>query len=142
MNYQWPNNKSLAFTIFDDTDNANVEDVKAVYDHLLRQNIYTTKSVWLTDPIVKPRIGGVTCSDNSYRRLCQSLGERGVEISFHNASSTSSDRSATHVALERFNEYFGHYPKSFANHADNVENLYWGSARLSGFRRILFQILR
>ncbi len=140
VNYQWPNNKSFAFTIFDDTDNAKVEDVKAVYEHLISLNIFTTKSVWVTDPIEKPRIGGVTCSDESYRQLCQSLAEQGVEISLHNASSTSSDRSVTQFALEQFNNYFGHYPRSFANHAGNIENLYWGGARLSGFRRALFQL--
>ena len=43
----WPNNKKFAFTIFDDTDGANLKDNQLVYDYLNELNFKTTKSVWV-----------------------------------------------------------------------------------------------
>ena len=45
----WPNNKQFAFTIFDDTDRANLKDNQLVYQCLNELNFKTTKSVWMTD---------------------------------------------------------------------------------------------
>jgi len=137
LDVRWPNGKQFAFTFFDDTDNAETQNVRAVYDFLLSLGIRTTKSVWVMEPDSPPRIGGVTCADECYRELCQSLSKRGVEISFHNATSTSSVRRTTKEGLDRFFHYFGYYPKCFAHHADNKENLYWGADRLSGFLRCI-----
>ena len=43
----WPNNKRFAFTIFDDTDRANLKDNQLVYQCLNELNFKTTKSVWM-----------------------------------------------------------------------------------------------
>ena len=43
----WPDNKKFAFTIFDDTDRANLENIKIVYDFLNKLGFKTTKSIWI-----------------------------------------------------------------------------------------------
>ncbi len=42
----WPEGKTFAFTIFDDTDRSTVENTKPVYDFLKANGLRTTKSVW------------------------------------------------------------------------------------------------
>ena len=42
----WPDGKSFAFTVFDDTDNATVERVSPVYALRTDLGLRTTKSVW------------------------------------------------------------------------------------------------
>lgn len=138
MQQIWPNNKSFAFTIFDDTDNAKLEDVKLVYDFLLSLGIRTTKSVWVNEPENKPRIGGANLSDPDYCDYVKQLHDRGVEIGLHNVSADHNTREKTEIGFERFREIFGQYPTSFANHADNKENIYWGSKRLSGVFRAVY----
>jgi hypothetical protein len=44
---KWPNGKSFAFTIVDDTDEATVNNVKPIYDLLYELGFKTTKTVWL-----------------------------------------------------------------------------------------------
>lgn len=138
----WPQDKKFAFTIFDDTDNARLEDVKLVYDFLLSLDIKTTKSVWVLPPSEKPRIGGADLSDPLYRHYVQYLAKNGVEIGLHNASATHTKREKTITAFETFNDYIGYYPRSFANHADNRENIYWGGKRLSGIYKEAFEIFK
>ena len=45
-NITWPGGKSFAFTVFDDTDRATVENVGPVYRFLAELGFLTTKSVW------------------------------------------------------------------------------------------------
>ncbi len=130
--FNWPQNKKFAFTIFDDTDNANLENVKIVYDFLVDLGILTTKSVWVNEPEKEPKIGGVNLTDLAYRKYVQELHNKGVEIGLHNVSASHNTSEQSKLGLERFNEIFGNYPSSFANHAYNKENIYWGSKRLSG----------
>jgi hypothetical protein len=137
----WPDGKKFAFTIFDDTDNANLTDVKAVYDLLNELGFKTTKSVWVLPPTEKPRIGGSDLSNQEYRDYVKFLDKEGFEIALHNATATHSKRIVTLEAFEKFKEYFRSYPKSFANHADNRENIYWGSKRLSGILRSMFSLI-
>lgn len=141
MKINWPDNKPFAFSVFDDTDNARLEDVKAVYDLLSDLNIHTTKSVWIMDPDSKPRIGGLTCSNKEYLGYMKELKSRGFEIGLHNVSSGSSKREGIIEGLEIFKKEFGQYPESYANHADNLENIYWGSKRLSGLRKMIYRFL-
>jgi hypothetical protein len=42
----WPKKKEFAFTIIDDTDNSNINNIKPIYDYLASKNIKTTKTVW------------------------------------------------------------------------------------------------
>ncbi len=46
-NVKWPLNKEFAFTIIDDTDNSNLENVETIYEYLKSKNIKTTKTVWV-----------------------------------------------------------------------------------------------
>ncbi|MFL6415021.1 MAG: hypothetical protein ACJ74Y_05060, partial [Bryobacteraceae bacterium] len=40
---------------------------------------------------------------------------------------------------DAFREYFGHFPRSMANHY-NEEAIYWGSARVGGWRRLVYNL--
>ena len=63
----WPNNKKFAFTIFDDTDGANLKDNQLVYGFLDELNFKTTKSVWVKRGIyTKKKYPGITCEDKAY----------------------------------------------------------------------------
>ena len=137
----WPNNKSFAFSVFDDTDRATLENTQAVYEILSERGVYTTKSVWVQPPEQKPRIPGVDLSDEAYRRYTQELQSRGFEIALHNVSASHNTTTANRKGFERFHQYLDAYPRSFANHADNRENIYWGYKRLSGMNRALYERL-
>lgn len=137
----WPDQKLFAFTIFDDTDNARLEDVRIVYDFLLELGFRTTKSVWVLDPDEEPRIGGENLTNRQYLDYCLELARRGVEIALHNVSAGHNLRGVTEEGIRILNDYLDRPLKSFANHADNKENIYWGGKRLSGMYRRLFEII-
>ncbi len=130
----WPEGKSFAFTIFDDTDSQTLEKGRAVYSLLADHGFRTTKSVWPIRGKGEPSDIGATCEDAEYRRWVQSLQELGFEIGYHMATSHTSQRADTLRALEQFASYFGHYPVSMANHYFCDENLYFGDARVTGPR--------
>src|SRR3974377_48918 len=46
----YPEGKTFAFTIIDDTDMATLEVVRPIYDHLFSLGLRTTKTVWVTRP--------------------------------------------------------------------------------------------
>jgi hypothetical protein len=129
---EFPEGKKFAFTIFDDTDDATVENVRPVYELLLKLGMATTKSVWVLpardshDTGPRPH----TFADRDYMDFIGWLIRNGFEIAFHNASSCSSKREDTISALENFREVVGYYPKAHANHESNKENIYWGFDRL------------
>lgn len=138
---EWPNGKSFAFTIFDDTDYQTATNVAPVYDFLSDIGLQTTKSVW---PILgkgRTRIGGSTCEDPVYRAWVVDLQRRGVEIALHNVTHHTSTRQETAEGLERFQGLFGHYPHTMANHTGCREGIYWGRARLSGLHRFVYDLL-
>src|SRR5262245_4644785 len=141
-NVPWPDGKSFAFSVFDDTDLATVKCLKPVYDHLLAHGIRVTKSVWpLAGSIAPAVVGGMTCHDVEYLRWLHALQANGVEIGWHNATYHSSPREATREGLERFRELFGQYPRTMANHTTCQEGIYWGENRVSGSRRAIYNIL-
>lgn len=137
----WPGNKKFAFSVFDDTDLATVENIRDVYLMLADLGFKTTKSVWPLKGPRKPAIGGSTCEDGQYLDFMLKLKARGFEIGFHNATYHSSTRSETLRALERFRELFGHYPLTMANHADCRESIYWGDYRLTGINKAVYNML-
>jgi len=137
----WPDNKQFAFSIFDDTDYASVENVGPVYSFLDDLGITTTKSVWPIKGMDQPRCGGATCEDSAYLEWLQSLQKRGFEIAYHGATFHTSARADIDRALERFRELFGQNPRSMANHSENRENIYWGSRRLTGANRLAYNLL-
>ncbi len=141
MKIKWPENKDFAFTIFDDTDNATLENVKPVYDFLAEKGFRTTKSVWPSKGRREPVWGGDTCEDEDYAHWLIDLQNHGFEIAYHMNTYHSSTRDEITEGLERFNKLFGHYPDSMANHTGCADDIYWGPERLSGSRKQLYNIM-
>lgn len=139
MRISWPDNKDFAFTIFDDTDWSTIANVADVYSLLTDLGIRSTKSVWISGKS-PARIGGSTCADEDYLRWILELQQSGFEIGFHNAANSTSCRSETITALDRFRDLFGHDPYSFAHHTGCEENIYWGVNRLSGLNRRVYSL--
>src|SRR5690348_13308057 len=128
----FPNGKQFAFTIIDDTDVATVENVGPIYRLLEELGMRTTKTVW---PFRCPDestdfAGSQTLEDPEYVEFVLDLQRRGFEIASHGATMESSNRQRTLLGLERMRTTFGAYPIVHANHANNRENLYWGTARV------------
>jgi hypothetical protein len=139
---RWPEGKRFAFSVFDDTDMATLENVGGVYDFLGDAGFRTTKSCWAFsgDP-TKGKFPGETLDDAPYRRWLVDLQAKGFEIGWHGATWHTSYRDTTAKALERFAEVFGHDPMIGASHTTGEESMYWGDRRLSGSRRWLYNIL-
>jgi len=135
----WPDGKRFAFTVFDDTDHATVDQVSSVYSFLSDCGMRTTKSVWPLRGEAAPRIGGSTCEDKEYLRWLLDLEGQGFEIALHNVAPSTSLREDVIRGLDRFKELFGHDPACFANHAGCDENIYWGADRFSGLNRTLYR---
>lgn len=131
MTGRYPGGKRFAFTIFDDTDVATVENVKPVYDLLASLGMRTTKTVW---PFAwhgpSNFSSSETLEDAHYVEWVRTLPAEGFEIASHGATMETSDRETTRRAHERLQELFGAYPRSYANHSWNRENLYWGADRI------------
>jgi hypothetical protein len=135
---KYPGGKEFVFTIFDDTDVSTLGNIKPVYDLLYSLGLRTTKSVWPLNSNEKDSdfAGSASLEDKAYAEYVKELAEKGFEISFHGAAMESSNRDKTIKGLERFRECLGYYPRSYACHGQNKENLYWGSKRFS------FRVLR
>jgi hypothetical protein len=139
---QWPEGKSFAFTIFDDTDLATVQNVGPVYALLTDLGYRTTKSVWPLKGTGKAWAGGSTCEDFEYLQWTLSLQAKGFEIGYHNATYHTSPRAQTLEGFERFKALYGHYPLSAANHTGCNEGIYWGPDRLTGAHRLAYRLFR
>lgn len=137
----WPREKDFAFTVFDDTDLATLDNVREVYSFLADCGFRTTKSVWPVRGYKKPLIGGSTCEDSDYLDWLHKLKNSGFEIGYHNTTFHSSLREETIRGIESFVALFGHPPRSLANHADCLESIYWGNYRLSGFNELIYNLL-
>jgi hypothetical protein len=137
----WPENKTFAFAIFDDTDSLTLETGRAVYSFLADQGFRTTKSVWPTRGKGKPSDNGATCQDPKYLAWAQGLQSKGFEIGYHMATSHTSSRAETAAGLEQFARYFGHYPVAMANHFYCDENIYFGDRRVTGVNRLAYNVL-
>ena len=138
---QWPNNKQFAFTVFDDTDRANLRDNQLIYEYLDELNFKTTKSVWIKEGKQKQKNQGITCDDKQYLSWLLELKNKGFEIGYHNTTYQSSLRDEIEEGLKTFVKTFDQNPKVMANHSANEENIYWGSHRLSGSRKLIYNIL-
>lgn len=136
---QWPEGKRFAFTIFDDTDHATLENNQAIYGLLKDLGFRTTKTAWMFDGQNPPVIPGVTCCDPVYRQWLQQLQGDGFEIAWHNATWETSDRETTLRGLAEFESTFGHPPLTMANHASNQEGIYWGASRFEGLLAHLYR---
>jgi len=145
MKFDFPDKKKFAFTIFDDTDSATLENIRPVYELLLKLGMATTKSVWVlpSHDGQKSESYSHTLADKDYLDFVRWLDKNGFEIAFHNASGCSSTREATISALENFKKAVGYYPKVHANHETNKENIYWGCDRLDlPMTRAIYKIIK
>lgn len=136
----WPDGRRFAFTIFDDPDGQSLKTTQLVYSFLSDLGFRTTIGVWPLDLRHATNSGGETCANPEYRAFLQELQRKGFEIGFHLAAPFSSTRAETIEALDLFKQYFGHDPYSMANHY-NADAIYWGPARLSGWRRALYNVV-
>ena len=138
----WPGGKTFAFTVFDDTDSQTFECAQTVYEFLADLGLRTTKSMWVLPGSQPPQDPGA-CGEGTpeYVAWLQGLLRRGFEIALHTAAPTTSTRAETLRAFERFAEWFGQYPQSFANHYASRENIYFGDARLTGGNRLAYNLL-
>jgi hypothetical protein len=142
MKIAWPDGKRFAFSVFDDTDWATLDNVKGVYACLADCGFRTTKSVWVVDgDPSRGRCIGQTCDNPDYLRWILDLQAGGFEIGFHNCTWHGLPRSGIQAALQRFAELFGHDPLTAANHTGVTDGIYWADARLSGWRRHLYNLL-
>jgi hypothetical protein len=137
----WPDGKQFAFTVFDDTDHATMQNVPQIYQFLHQLGMITTKSVWPIKGEHVPKIGGATCEDADYLRWVCGLKQQGFEIALHNAMYHTSKREQVIAGIEQFNEYFGEYPKIHVNHTGCDDSIYWGDARLSGMNKLFYNLL-
>jgi hypothetical protein len=140
-NISWPNGKSFAFSIFDDTDMATIENVGPVYNFLETAGFRTTKSVWPLRGNLNPAMGGDTCENPIYLDWLKELHRQGFEIGLHLATFHTSPREQTWAGLKKFRQLFGHWPLTLAMHVGCDEGIYWGDRRLSGVRRFIYNIL-
>lgn len=138
---QWPEGKQFAFTVFDDTDSATLENVCDVYSYLEDCGLRTTKSVWPIQADSSPNGKASTCQDPEYLEWVLRLQRSGFDIGWHMASHGTSSRGQTVWGLEKFAEIFKDYPRAMANHAECEENIYWGDSRVSGSRRWIYNLL-
>ncbi len=69
------------------------------------------------------------------------LQAKQFEIGFHNGTFHGLPRRDIQAALERFAALFGHDPVTAANHTGVEEAIYWGDARLTGWRVPLYDLL-
>ena len=138
---QWPDGKTFAFSVFDDTDHSTLANAPRVYELLADLGFRTTKSVWPLRGGGTPKVGGTTCEDRAYRAWVETLQSRGFEIALHNATFHTSPREQTILGIERFREFFGQYPSIHTNHTGCRENIYWGNHRLSGLNVAVYNLV-
>ena len=138
---KWPNGHRFAFSIVDDTDSATLVNAKPVYDLLAGLGIKTTKTAWVFSGNGSSTDPGSTCEQRDYLDWLFSLQSQGFELAFHNAAPCSSTRQRTQSALIRFRELFGNRELLACNHGNCAENIYWGAARLSGWRQTVYKLL-
>lgn len=138
---EWPEGRAFAFTVFDDTDHATVENVGPVYGLLRDLGMRTTKSVWALAGDGTPRIGGATCDSPAYRDWTLELRDAGFEIGSHGATPMTSRREVVARSLDRFREIYGYDPDALANHSGCRESIYWGEDRVSGTSRFAYNLM-
>ena len=128
---QYPNGRTFAFSILDDTDDSTLENARPVYERLRELGFRTTKTVWPVDCPEGSRLffAADTLQRRDYLDFVRELARSGFEIAFHGATMESSRRERTARALEFMRSEFGEFPRLHANHGFNRENLYWGAER-------------
>lgn len=135
---RYPDGKDFAFTITDDPDYGQLEEKPIIYDMLYELGFRTTVPIWVLDNkhgsgekglVTNTR--GVTTTNKRYLKYIQELQEKGFEIALHTAGPGNDLREETIEGYELFKRQFGYYPKININHANNLEDIYWGGDRFS-----------
>jgi hypothetical protein len=137
---RYPDGKTFAFSITEDPDYGSFEKTKLMYTFLDSIGLKTTVAVWVMDDSVgsgsefsKTNTRGATTTNPDYLGFVKFLQERGFEICLHTVSPGNDRRERTIKGYEIFLKHFGSYPKININHANNLENIYWGKHRFSNF---------
>jgi hypothetical protein len=128
----YPEGKTFAFTIIDDTDGETLESVRPIYDYLFSLGLCTTKTVWVKNPNqrpVKESDFGDSLERSEYADYMQLLKQRGFEIALHNVASMSSEREQIAAGIADFTRILGQAPKINVHHEKNRENLYFDFAQ-------------
>lgn len=136
----WPEGKSFAFTIIDDTDESTIENTKPVYDLLADLGFRTTKTVWPLAPTAHRKYSGSTLEDPDYRDWVLSLQRQGFEIALHGTTDHPSNRPDVIRGLDTYREVIGSDPRIHINHDGQTEGMYWGDARLDGPYRGVYRL--
>lgn len=123
----YPNNKRFAFTVFDDTDGASVENVGEIYSLLHTLNMRTTKSVWTRRS--RGAFDGQSLNDDLYLDWVRALQKQGFEIGIHNVGDGDFNRAEILAGLKEFENALGANPRIHTNHVSNPDNLYWWHRR-------------
>ena len=98
--FDFPGGARFAFTIFDDTDDGTLENLRPIYDLLASLGMRTTKTVWpFRHEGPSAFYACETLDDPDYREWVLELQEQGFEISWHCASFESSTRDRTSAGL-------------------------------------------
>jgi len=118
-----PDGRRFAFTVFDDTDDATLSNVRPVYDLLGDLGFRTTKSVWVYAP--RGPFRGACLQDPNHVAWLRELLARGFEIGLHNVGDGRFTRQEILRGLEVFRETLGRYPSCHSNHVSNPDNIYW-----------------
>lgn len=139
----FPFGKDFIFTIFDDTDVATLDYIRPIYDYLSELGIYTTKTVWpLSYDGPSDFKGSHTLQNHGYAQYILELKSRGFEIGFHGPSMVTMDRFHTKLSFDIFHQVLSSYPRIYAAHSSNRENLYWGASRFSTpVFRLLYSVI-
>ena len=131
---RWPSPHRFAFGITDDPDQSRTPRVRAIYDECACHGISPTRGLWVTAPnrecgLVNqtPPDDGVTLEDEDHLELCRELQTRGIEMSWHGASSGNNTRTESVEALEHFERTLGAAPRLITFHSHNAENVHWGA---------------
>lgn len=123
----WPDGRTFAFSIVDDTDGATVENVAPVYDLLTELGVGATKTVWVEPP--RDGWAGQSLADPEYLQFVERLAAQGFEIALHGVGSGDFTRREILTGLDRFEELFGAAPRLHTNHSRSPHNVYWGHRR-------------
>lgn len=140
----WPEGKRFAFSVFDDTDGACIQNVGPLYNFLKEIGVLTTKSVWCTPP--RGSFTGSSLADQEYAQWILALDKAGFEVALHNVGDGDFSREEILSGIEEFVELLGHPPRSHTNHVSNPDNLYWWHERfewpISLLYRVFFSLLK
>jgi len=136
----FPDGKDFAFTIIEDPDYGDYIQKVTIYDYLDSLQLKTTKGTWVVDNkhgsgtrAWKTNTRGISTTDNEYLKYNLDLQKRGFEICAHTVGPGNDYREETQYGYELFKFHFGQYPKINTNHAENLDNIYWGADRFSNY---------